>query len=510
MEKRLDEKCIRWKTELGSEDKQFFFGMYQDAVPEFEFLMGECDTITEIVKYLLELENTLGLIEFAKFFAVPNEYKISKSNTSEFTVGRFFGKVYKKSSLSILFDAKDLSSNLFLKLEPVLKQQASILKIVRPINQNIIKIVPLTSGYRADVICVFCEINDVRNDALNKVISIQCSVKNASKYYWNLTNFKNHLKLHEIKSKKSSNTVNETVLKNERESDASFSDTTKLFKIEDDVNRSTIDFDLSKMTSAQISAIEIVDDSDEQWKFSANSNPTPERIMPKVSVDSESMNELYNQFSNQNLFLIEAVLSNGECKKHMVLKVGSRNMMVDIVSIAGDGDCLFASLAFQLEKMKIGSIMHRNSTFDLRQKVVQHISNNYDKYKQAIKGTIYERAAMNFGKVENIDIESEEFIKKDLPQKGCWAGTETTMAVSEIFRVNIVVIKENQQPYFSVKFHPEYKRTLFIAYRGYGQKKNNQKKVLSELVHNHYDSICEIGHELLYMLAETLSRRIEA
>lgn len=510
MEKRLAEKCIRWKTELGSDDKQFFFGMYQDAILEFEFLMGECDTITEIVKYLLDLENTLGTIEFAKFFAVPNEYKISKSNTNEFPVGRFFGKVDKKNSPSILFEAKDLCSNLFLKLEPLLKQKATILKIVRPIHQNIIKIVPLSSGYRADVICVFCEINDVRNDALNKVISIQCSVKNASKYYWNLTNFKNHLKLHEIKSKKLSNAVKETVLKNENEGDASFSNATNLFKKADDVNRSTIDFDSSKMISAQISAIKIVDDSDQQMKFSANNHTTSERIMPKVSVDIESMNELYNQFSNQNLFLIEAVLSNGECKKHMDFKVRSRNMMVDIVPIAGDGDCLFASLAFQLERMKIGSIMHRTFTSDLRQKVVQHISNNYDKYKQAIKGTIYERAAMNFGKVENIDIESEEFIKTDLVQKGCWAGTESTMAVSEIFRVNIVVIKENQQPYFSVKFNPEYKRTLFIAYRGYGQKKNNQKSVLSELAYNHYDSICEIGHELLYELAETLFRHIEA
>lgn len=175
-------------------------------------------------------------------------------------------------------------------------------------------------------------------------------MKNASKYYWNLTNFKHHLKLHEIKSKKSSNAVNETVLKNESESDASFSDA--------------------------IFSDEIVDDSNQQMKFSANTQ------------------YIYNQFSNQNLFLIEAVLSYGECKKRMIFKLGSRNMIVDFVSIAGDGDCLFASLAFQLERMKIGSIMHRTFTSDLRQKVVQHISNNYDKYKQAIKGTVYERAAM--------------------------------------------------------------------------------------------------------------------
>lgn len=93
---------------------------------------------------------------------------------------------------------------------------------------------------------------------------------------------------------------------------------------------------------------------------------------------------LYNQFSNQNLKLVESFLKHNETKKFMVSKVNDRSMNVPVIKIFGDGNCLFASLVHQLQYVKNNSDLHKKETSLLREKVVAFIKENPENYVQAV------------------------------------------------------------------------------------------------------------------------------
>lgn len=181
----------------------------------------------------------------------------------------------------------------------------------------------------------------------------------------------------------------------------------------------------------------------------------------------------------------------------MCLNVDRKFFVIGIVPIKGDGNCLFASLAFQLKRVKIDSDEHDNETKELRQKVVDHIRTNFDRFKMAIKGTLYERVEREGKPLTDIDQSCEHFIQNELPSPCCWGGSETIMAVREIFEVNVIVVPEKRQPYFANGFNFKYRRSIFLAYRCYGNA-----------VYEHYDSVCRFEHDLLFRFANSLSKNI--
>lgn len=432
LEYRLSEKCNRWKTKLNVEDKKHFFGMYQDAIEEFEIVLGDRETVDTVVQYMNTLFQDHSLEDFSSLFAIPTAYKMSKSNTSKFPVGLFFGKMERRRS-DMTFDADSMKANLFEKLKPILHNYEKKCNKLHAIDEDIIKIVKLDGGYRADIICIFCENHD--NEMLQNRHAIHCLITSSS-YRWIDSNYRRHLSKH----------------------------------------ASHLDPENTNQPS-----------STEELKLPSNT----ESVLHNIPDET-----LYQQFSEQSLSVTRAAMINNDVQKHMVMKIGETSFVLGIVPIKGDGNCLFASIAYQLKLAKINSSEHDINTIELRQQIVDHIQKDINKYKMAIKGTLYEKAEREGKIITDIDKSCEDFIQNELPIPGNWGGTETIMAVGEIFKVNVVIVPEKNQPYFPNGFNYKYTRSIYLAYR------------CSEF-YNHYDSICNFEHDLLFRVATYLSRMLD-
>lgn len=178
----------------------------------------------------------------------------------------------------------------------------------------------------------------------------------------------------------------------------------------------------------------------------------------------------------------------------MMLCIDNRSYNINILNIAKDGNCLFASLAHQLEYHKINSMNHNSFTASLRRKVVDHITQNFDQYKHLLE--------LRFDATNNKQ-DGLEFVSTNLCNQGAWGGTETILAVSNMFKVNIIIFNERGSFYFATGYNSKYERSIFLAYRIGSQSKDGKFE------YNHYDSVCEINESLLYKCVKDLGGKLD-
>lgn len=189
---------------------------------------------------------------------------------------------------------------------------------------------------------------------------------------------------------------------------------------------------------------------------------------------------LYKQFSGQILRMTQAQMEHMEAMHVMVANINDRFMNANVMKMAKDGNCLFASLIHQIHAVKNGSDYHNALTADLRRNVVKYITENLDSFTQAIKL----RLSYNG---ENVQGTCMQFLKEKLSVNGCFGGTETLLAVSKMYGVNILVFREKGPFYFGPGgFNSKFERTIMLAYRIGGFDNDGQPD------YNHYDSICGI------------------
>lgn len=175
-------------------------------------------------------------------------------------------------------------------------------------------------------------------------------------------------------------------------------------------------------------------------------------------------------------------------------------MKANVLRIRKDGNCLFGSLVHQLFFNKINSNRHNEFTLKLRADVVEYIQKNVHDFTNAIwNRTDYKGEKTVEGCLE--------FVSNDLSISGFWGGSETFIAVSKIYEVNILVFHEKGPFYFATGFSSENKRSLLLAYREGGINRNNER------IYNHYDTMCGLNEELLYKcateLAEKMNRKVD-
>lgn len=303
-------------------------------------------------------------------------------------------------------------------------------------------------------------------DVLMKWHAIQCDMVGN----WNLSNFRRHVISHGIPSSKNQSNVDG--LFENTHTPHSPQSTPQITKKPDRAKQMQTKSSPTKLSTfddivLDISVLPIiVDDSISQTDSKADTDDS----MRRASV-------FYYQFSEQSLRVIETALTNGETTKFMVSKIDNRFMNVGIVSILGDGNCVFGALVHQIDYVKSGSEEHIRRTADLRKSVVEQIDANFDRYKQVLKT----RLNLN---TSAADVIGKEFVSNDLSQEGVWAGPETFMAVAEMCQVNILIFNEKGGFYFSTGFNPQHSRTVFLAYRIGAIGKLGQSQF------NHYDSVC--------------------
>lgn len=471
LEKRLNEICARNGKPFDESEKEFFFGIYASSIGEFKFLRGERMQILSIADILREFMEKNGAAAFKNEFETPNKFKICKVGTIQSSVGLVYGeKRFNTVSIKNL-DSSELSIDLLPKLKRLYEKHG--LNPLRPIDQNVLNIVILGNGIRADVLCVCCPANDHGIEGKKHAVQYDKSGN------WIFSNLIKHLKRH-VANQKCNDASDEYQLNQQNVSK-------NVSNLKQDTGNWETLIDSDPLCESQILAMPI--DLADGESVQASS--------PSIK-HSSSVHLLYQQFSAQNLKLIKATMINAETKKFVAVNIGGRIVNLNTLAINKDGNCMFGSLVHQLYFVKTNSKEHFDLVAKLRSTVVSHILKDFDRYKSAIE--------IDFSNLKEdvADAAVKEYVSTDLSKNGEWGGTESLLAVADIFKVNILVFRENGPFSFSFGFNRNYDRCIFLAYRlGGGLNENGEPN------YNHYETVCAIDEEHLYQCAQYLGSKMD-
>lgn len=457
LEKKVLDKCKRLGTTLHENEKDYLFGIYADNVKEFKFVPGERTQILGAVESLREIFTETEKRDFIEHFAVPRNFKIDKNGTNFFSFGWFYGK----KTLECVEHTNEMEQNFLVKLKAFFG--SFDLETSQLVTEDTFKIVQLKSTVRADVVCIFCN-KDSGDSANQRPHAVQYNKKS-----WNFSNLKKHVRLFHVVEEIGSSSVDSH-------------GTTK------SVNKKS-----KPMTS----------DSESDVVLNAlKSSETPINLedfgfyMDEGCFEKKTTtNALLAQFSAQNERLAETIQKTNETNQFMAINVDGRWMNINIVKIKADGNCLFSTLVHQLEYMQINTNEHKQRSMEIRQEVVRHMENNFDAFKHVLKLRL---------KCDDADIElhGKRFLTDFLSEDGYWGASESLIAATDIFKVNILVFNEKGPYYFSTRYNPTYDRTIFIAYRASNDEKTG-------IIYNHYDSVSGIGKDILLKCAIDLGEKID-
>lgn len=133
---------------------------------------------------------------------------------------------------------------------------------------------------------------------------------------------------------------------------------------------------------------------------------------------------------------MQAVLMNVDNENRMTFQL-EKNVIYDlmVVTILGDGNCLFAAIAHQLSTYPANSTEHKQLTKRLRSEVVEYILNNFESFEHILKNRVYD--LKNASEITDMSTECKLNVRHILSRNGQYGGYESVKALSEIYEVNI-------------------------------------------------------------------------
>lgn len=203
----------------------------------------------------------------------------------------------------------------------------------------------------------------------------------------------------------------------------------------------------------------------------------------KNAFTENSAVQLSTQMSIQSIKMVNAAILNKEAVQYSKTKQNLN--AVKICQIEPDGNCLFAAIAHQLNQAKVGSAHHNELTEALKGQVIEHIKGNINAFAGYLRGRVDEYKSK--GDIKNMNAEFQEFLNIRLPLRLSWGGSETMKAVTELFKINILVINEFGECKLGHRYQPEYNRSVTLSFSSFKSDGNL----------NHYDSVIEISEEAL-------------
>lgn len=477
------EKCRIRNLTFEENDKVFFFGIYASDHNKFRFVGGDKSIIKEMVEHVKKKIDENGTEYFANV-TVRAKHKIFLEDTCKLSIGTYFAKKKRTVDITIasagehLVNEADMKSNVFInKLKPIFDVMPEM-PTVHPINENIIYIIKNGVKVSADVIRPFCP--------GKKCHRIQCDQSAKSNmYYWNISNFKKHLRKHEIN-------VNKKIDNDENDNNTF---------IDDETN--------TRMEDLQVLASKSAAQNHTNMRLKRESRTNQrETIIPakKKPLDDigELQNTIFRQISKQNLFIMSTTLKYNEKEETMNFKLDLEEVAVSVSAINPNGACLFGTFAHQIYGCQIDSVEHQQKTAELREMVVKHIQQNFENFKFHLKGRVYEKLNRRIDPSE-IDSECRIFLNACLSRPNCHGGTESIFAISEIMGINIITIKENGDCHMSTEFDSKLKRTIFLAHRLSGLVEQNGSTHNDD--RNHYDSVTKIESDVLFKICGYLKEK---
>lgn len=468
LEKNTNESILGMHTEreadvLIEDDvlKEYFGDVYYNDPHNFEFLPGDKKLIKLLVGHVQKNVDKTGENKgLRNYKPKPSKKKIIKKHMQINKENMGFAENIDDYDADI--DSKQLpqlKTALFNKVMDYMRMY-NVNEIVdlENVSENIVSVSSQNKNVNGHVYCIVCQ-NDPENiNSKPKRVSYNNGC-------WIPSNFASHLKsVHKLTPK------NEQI---QHKLTPSRSNKKKTEKKKDEI----------QVEDIKRAKIEYTDDAAEQIWF--------------------------DQISKQITAMTRAVHENGETQGEMQFLVDDHDQnslsSLKTVNSLGDGNCMLASSAHQVLHCKMNSPKLKTAYKKLRADVVQYIKQNFDSFKNELKGHVYDIKDKNqqFGAAhdsKNFDVEKEcfFFLNNLLPKNRCWTGSETLKALSIICKVNIIVIYEEGPVNVVSNFQQLYDKTIILAYR---------LAQMGTQSRNHYDSVTDIEPDVIYSLAQQVSKQ---
>lgn len=208
---------------------------------------------------------------------------------------------------------------------------------------------------------------------------------------------------------------------------------------------------------------------------------------------------IYSQISAQCISMQNSVSFNDEKTLALHLDTCNSKAAVKYCRIPGDGDCLFSTIAHQFYNAKIGTTEHAQKTQKLRNDVVNYIKDdaNFFKFVHDLKNRVL---ADNASPINDITGACKDFLNNCLALPRCFGGMESIKAISEMLKVNIVVMNESGASQLPNFLDISATRSVLLLFR-----KVNGKSCTSNNDRLHYDSIITIPHQRITAMAKEMA-----
>lgn len=337
------------------------------------------------------------------------------------------------------------------------------------------------------IVCIICR---EKNERKNKPKRVYYDGESES---WIISNFQTHLKRgHKLKPLKTESQLDDVKFDFENHiKPISMSDEKNggLISMSDEQNGGKID---EKSDKSQSDSCYIVEESYEIVSVETNDD--------NAKTDQEDW--LYTQLSHQITGMIEAVLSNGDMEERVSIQITENTIYLTVARIPGNGNCLFGAVAHQLYRHSIHSEEHKTATNAIRAEVVEHIlkPENFSSYEFALQDRVYDMKKPN--EIQNMTSECELYVRNVLSRDGSWGGHESIQAISDMYRINIVIFNEADSCVLQTNNQDTFERTIAIAYRlAYNAQ--------GEIQRNHYDSVSDMESNDVWAASNFLMQRMK-
>ena len=464
---------------------EIFGERYYKHPENFKFLPGQIAFIKTLAAHVKKLVEDGGLQQF-------NEKRKKRKNTN---LARALNCIPNKrgictteKSSSVNPSHSQLANDLFNKVIICLKSYAVD---VNNFSENFIKVDP--SGTYGEITCILCQ---DENQKPKRVYYHSRTHSRSS--YWVLSNFNKHLEKHHFLVAHRSNekkSIQQHGLASELELEAQLDCNGTLADGQSQQEKLISEHKSNENNENEKNREPI---NDVELLSNGNSNNISKQLLDAsvelVGVSSPiDVNSLFTQMSEQIQQMIAATLVNGDKQENMQFHFRKAAHTLSVVSTEANGNCLFSAIAHQLWPNGISSSQHKRNTKGLRKTVVEHIlkPENFEKYER-----ILEERVEQIGATEK---DTKMFVRLVLARSGQWGGLETIKAVSNEYKVNVVVFNESGMCNMIQGLNDKhYTRTIMIAYR-LGTDANG------ESIYNHYDSVTDMNSQSILKAAELIT-----
>lgn len=378
-----------------------FFGSYATDPTQFEFSRGEIKIIKLMVAQIKSMADNDGLQSF-RCTNFKNLVQMMKSKLCDTPIGPFFSNRKEIDASNQIFDLEKEKKDLIAKVHKKNEKVKDVLRKTEFSPDSIKVWVESGINLKGSILCCLC--GSGRKHKESKVY-YQRSLHSG---YWVLSNYDTHIHRHHN-------------------------------KLQENKDKNLL-VEPNRQKTTPINIANVPETNVEQHEDAASGE----------SQNGESRNEelqsyedgIKTQIFKQSINMINFTLAKKEDIRIFISQSPMKlpQKKVQICTIEGDGNCLYAAIAHQLFGDKINSPQHKRHTAELRAEVVDHIKNNFEQYLHDLKGRIFEKT----NSAKNVDLKSDclSFLN-DLSKPGTWGGSESLAAITNIKCVNIIILNED-------------------------------------------------------------------